>query len=41
MITEKEYRQYSKEIDDYIDQCIKEHMKHHNINSLYYRDTEK
>lgn len=41
MITEEEYRQYDREIDEYIDKCIKDNIKHHNNVLLYYRDTEK
>lgn len=41
MITEEEYRQYDREIDEYIDKCIKDSIKHHNNGYLYYRDTEK
>ena len=33
MITEEEYRQYDKEIDEYIDKCVKD--------SKYFRNTEK
>lgn len=39
MITEEEYRQYDKEIDEYIDKCVKDSMQ--NINAIYFRNTEK
>lgn len=39
MITEEEYRQYDKEIDEYIDKCVKDSKQ--NIKAIYFRNTEK
>jgi hypothetical protein len=36
MITEEEYRKYDREIDEYIDQCIKEDIKQHK-NTVYFK----